>query len=293
LIIHDVLEIERIFIHYFAMNHGDLAQAETFDSLRNRIRGRFDTLSPHLQRIARTALDQPNGFALNTIAVIASEIDVQPSTLIRFAKEFGYSGFSGMQQVFRHRLIEGAPVYREQVYEEQSTAGQSGSLANILKECIDEQIDSLRKVRQEIDPRALSRALSILRDADHIYVAGLRRSRPIATYLAYGLVRSEHKCTLLDFGGGMAEQQIANMDSRDLLVGIAFTPYSPPVVDVVRDAHLRGRSVITLTDTPSSPLAHNSTETFFVDNGTHGQFRPIAGAIGLVQSLIVSLLTNT
>lgn len=266
--------------------------AETYDSLRNQIRDRFDVLSPHLQRIARTALDQPNGFALNTIAVIASEIEVQPSTLIRFAKEFGYSGFSQMQQIFRHRLIEGAPLYREQVYEERTAVSRPDGLGTVLRECIDEQIASLQKIHSDIDLEHLADALVMLQAADHIYVAGLRRSRPIADYLAYGLVRSEYKCSLLDFGGGMAEQQIANMGNRDVLVGIAFTPYSPPVVDVVRDAHLRGRSTITLTDNPSSPLAQNATVSFFVDNGIHGRFRPIAGAIGLIQTLIVSMQTD-
>lgn len=266
------------------------AEAETFDSLRNRIRDRFDSLSPHLQRIARTALNQPNAFALSTIATIATQIAVQPSTLIRFAKEFGYGGFSDMQQVFRHRLIEGAPLYREQVYEEKATALVSGGLADTMGECIEEQITALRKVRADTDANAFSRALSMLRNAGHVYIAGLRRSRPIATYLAYGLTRSEHRCSLLDFGGGMAEQQVANMGSDDVLVGIAFTPYTPVVVDVVRDAHLRGRSIITLTDTPSSPLAQNATVSFFVDYGDHGSFRPIAGAIGLVQAIVVSLL---
>src|SRR3954468_10279660 len=90
---------------------------ETFDSLRARIRARHDGLSPHLQRLARSALEDPNGFALRTIAEIASEARVQPSALIRFAREFGYDGFSAMQQVFKLRLIEGASIYREQVYE--------------------------------------------------------------------------------------------------------------------------------------------------------------------------------
>lgn len=262
---------------------------ETFETLRNRIRDRFDSLSPHLQRIARASLDQPNAFALSTIATIASQTGVQHSTLIRFAKEFGYSGFSEMQQVFRHRLIEGAPIYREQVYEERSIAARPSGLAGVLHECVDEQIASLERVRS-IDPEALQRALSMLHAADHVYVAGLRRSRPIAAYLVYGLMRTEHKCSMLDFGSGMAEQQIANMGANDLLVGIAFTPYSPAVIDVVRDAHLRGRSIISLTDTPSSPLARNAEVSFLVDNETHGQFRPIAGAIGLVQTLLVGLM---
>ena len=84
-------------------------EAETFDGLRQRIRDRFPLLSPHLQRIARASFEEPNGFALNTTAKIAGDLEIQPSTLIRFAKEFGYSGFSDMQKVFRQRLIEGAP----------------------------------------------------------------------------------------------------------------------------------------------------------------------------------------
>ncbi|MDZ4367183.1 MAG: hypothetical protein U0987_09195, partial [Afipia sp.] len=89
---------------------------ETFEALRQRLRNRFDQLSPHLQRIARFALEKPNDFALNTVVVIAGDLEVQPSTLIRFAKEFGYRGFSELQRVFRLRLIEGAPRAREEVF---------------------------------------------------------------------------------------------------------------------------------------------------------------------------------
>src|SRR5690606_39701242 len=89
--------------------------------LWSRIRARFETLSPHLKRIARAALEQPNVFALSTIASIAGELEVQPSTLIRFAKEFGFAVFSDVQRIFRHRLIECAAEMREQVYEKQSS----------------------------------------------------------------------------------------------------------------------------------------------------------------------------
>ena len=265
---------------------------ETFESLRERIRDGFETLSPHLQRIARLALDQPNQFALQTIAVISKSLDVQPSTLIRFAKEFGYDGFSGMQQVFKLRLIEGGPVYREQVYEERSTSTRGGDAGVILNDCVAGMISSLEQLRNDVRPEDLAHAVDLCLSARHIYVAGLRRSRPITTYFAYGMTRVERKCSLLDFGGGMAGQQVANMGHQDLLLACAFTPYSPPVVDVVRDAHFRGLTIIGITDTPSSPLARNSTVSFCVDTEVTGQFRPISGAIGLVQAIIVGLSTK-
>ncbi|MEX0956710.1 MAG: MurR/RpiR family transcriptional regulator [Rhizobiaceae bacterium] len=261
---------------------------ETFEALRSRIRGRFETLSPHLQRIARAALEQPNVFALSTIASIAGELDVQPSTLIRFAKEFGFTGFSEVQRIFRHRLIEGAADMREQVYEKQTTRPPA-NIGAILEGSIAALAASLEELKGSVSTDDLQQAVAALHKAGHVYIAGLRRSRAIATYMAYGLTRSERPCSLLDFGGGMAAQQVANMAPNDVLVAIAFPPYSEPVVDVVVDAHLSGKQVLAITDAPQSPLARHAKLAFFVDNAATGQFRPISGAIALVQTLVAGL----
>ncbi|GGK20616.1 MurR/RpiR family transcriptional regulator [Salinarimonas ramus] len=260
---------------------GEMDRNESYDSLRARLKARYDDLSPHLQRLARLALDDPNFLALQTITAIAARASVQPSTIVRFAKEFGYDGFSGMQQVFKLRLIEGAPVYRERVF---------GEVAPIegdrLARCADALIASLERLKATTPRERIARAVEILARADFVFVAGLRRSRPVSAYLAYGLSRLERRCAVLDFDGGMAGQQVANMRQGDVLCAIAFAEYSPVVVDAVRDAHLRDIPVVAITDTDSSPLALNASVHFVVDDDAHGAFRPISGAIGLVQTLI-------
>jgi len=265
------------------------APQETFEALRQRLRNRFDQLSPHLQRIARSALEKPNDFALNTVVGIAGDLEVQPSTLIRFAKEFGYRGFSEMQRVFRLRLIEGAPRAREEVFARQAAPQQANDYGALLNGCVDALIASLEDLRRSVSPEALDKGTQMLRQAEHVYIAGLRRSRPIATYLAYGLTRCERQCSLLDFGSGMAAEQIATMRSSDLLVAIAFTPYTQSVIDITLDTHLSGKRILVLTDVPESPLARHADLAFLVDNSTTSQFRPISGAIALVQTLITGL----
>jgi DNA-binding MurR/RpiR family transcriptional regulator len=262
---------------------------ETFETLRLRIRERFDGLSPHLQRIARASLDGPNAFALKTIATISSELEVQPSTLIRFAKEFGYPGFSDLQKVFRLRLIEGAAPVREKVYSENEGLAAQPDLVNMLDKCVEAHILALRDLRKSVSKKTLTEAVHLLREARHIYVAGLRRSRPIATYLAYGLTRSERQCSLIDFGGGMANQQAANMGAEDLLVAIAFPPYSQPVVDLVADVALSGRRILAITDSADSPLTRHATASFQLGASAKSQFQPISGAIGLVQVLVTAM----
>lgn len=262
---------------------------ETFEMLRARIRERYDDLSTHLQRIARASLDEPNAFALKTIATISSEVGVQPSTLIRFAKEFGYPGFSNLQKVFRLRLIEGAAPVRETVYSEAESQPAPADLAEILDKCVEAHILALQGLRRSVPKKTLVQAVCLLRGARHIYVAGLRRSRPIATYFAYGLTRSERQCSLIDFGGGMAGQQAANMGANDLLVAIAFPPYSQPVVDLVADVALSGRHTLSITDTRDSPLARHATASFHIGASARSQFQPISAAIGLVQALVTAV----
>ena len=264
---------------------------ETFDALRQRIRDRFAGLSPHLQRIARASLEEPNSFALNTTPVIAEALGIQPSTLIRFAKEFGYSGFSDLQKVFRQRLIEGAATVREQVMERGETASPHDIRA-ILEETAQAHAAALQRLTETCDIDAMAQAVEMLRGARHVYVAGLRRSRPIADYLLYGLMRGERACSLLDFAGGMAGPQTSTIGPDDLLAAIAFTPYSKPVVDAVMDAHVSGRRILAITDNPDSPLARCSQVALFVESDATSRLQPISGAVALVHALLTAVTTG-
>ena len=66
--------------------------------------------------------------ALDTVARWRRGAGVQPSALVRFAQALGYDGFSGLQRVFRGRLVErsnhspGLRNYRERI--EAFRAGQ-------------------------------------------------------------------------------------------------------------------------------------------------------------------------
>ena len=257
----------------------------TFDTLRQRIRDNFQNLSPHLQRIARASLDDPNTFAISTTSKIAESLSIQPSTLIRFSKEFGFQGFSDLQKVFQQRLIEGEATTREQVLSETTTAPKE--VEDVLGNVVSASIDSLERLRGGANAGNIANAVELLRTAKHVYVAGLRRSRPVADYLVYGLLRTERPSSLLDFAGGMAGPQISTIDNSDVLVAIAFPPYSTPVVNAVMDAFVSGKKTIVITDDPESPLARNSQISLLVDADAKAPFQPMSGPMGLVQALLI------
>jgi DNA-binding MurR/RpiR family transcriptional regulator len=72
----------------------------------------FSLLSKCLKQIASYALDNPSEMALETIASVAPRAGVQPSSLIRFAKVFGFSGGSEMQRVFASASPTPCPTTR-------------------------------------------------------------------------------------------------------------------------------------------------------------------------------------
>ena len=262
-----------------------------FDRLRETLQHRFEELSPHLQQIAQFALGDPNRFALQTVAEAARETGVQPSTLIRFAKTFGFSGFSEMQQVFRLRLIEGATSFRDQIHEHRGKleAAADDDPAAILRGFADASVLALDQLKADADNEMLRQAIHMMDNADSIYVIGQRRAFPVAAYLAYGLVRLEYRCHLLDSVGGMLPQQVATIGTDDLLVAVSFAEYAQPVVDVVSDAHIRNIPVLAITDSMASPLARNSDLYFLLRDAEVHRFRPLAAPIVLAQSLIIAL----
>jgi len=267
------------------------APPASFDSLRAAIHDRYERLSPHLQRIARFALDDPNRFALGTVAGIALATDVQPSSIVRLAQAFGYRGFSEMQRIFKVRLIEGAPDYRERILEERRAAApaQGDDPLALLHEFADANAQTLAELKTAVTRASLCGALELIRNARDIYVIGLRRAFPLAAYVFYGLVRSEFRCHLLDAVGGMVPQQVATMTANDLLIAIAFAEYAPLTVDVVKDVHIRGIPTLAITDTAFSPLARNSRLAFTIRDPDIHPYRSLAAGMCLVQTLIVAL----
>ncbi len=84
-------------------------------------------------------------------------------------------------------------------------------------------------------------------------------------------------------------QQAAAIGSEDLLVGISFAEYAPPVVEVVQDAQIRGVPTLTITDALVSPLAKNATVTFILRDVDVHRFKPVAAPMTLIQSMIIAV----
>ncbi|MEO5769502.1 MAG: MurR/RpiR family transcriptional regulator [Polyangia bacterium] len=267
-------------------------RAENYDDLRKAIVDRFPVLSKCLQQIASYALDNPSEMALETIASVAPRAGVQPSSLIRFAKVFGFSGYSEMQRVFRLRLTDAMPDYKERLrlLGDERADGQGKDITSLLEQFVQADIVALQcLLKQERTGELLERAIELLAGAETVYLVAHRRSFPLTCYLSYAMSQLHLRNVLVDGVGGMFFQQVSHATSRDVVLAVSTKTYSPDVVQVVRETSQRGVPVISITDSPLSPLAEHATVNLEVQQASVLMFRSLAVPMTLAITLIVGL----
>ncbi|WGF87096.1 MurR/RpiR family transcriptional regulator [Marinivivus vitaminiproducens] len=259
----------------------------SYGQLHDAIAARQDTLSARLRQIAVFALAEPNTIAQDTVKTIALQIGVPPSAVIRFAKAFGFEGFSDMQRVFQTRLLDQGPSYRARLRIMEAHAPSDGH--TILGHFVEAGKSALDHLREDIASGPFERTIELMNDAEIVHVMAQRRAFPVAAHLAYSLAHLGRRARLIDGLGGMTFQQAMTMTTGDVLLAVSFAPYAPDTLDIVRMAGQGGVPVIAITDTPSSPLTPLATVALEVRDVNVQSFRSLTAPMCLATSLVVAL----
>jgi DNA-binding MurR/RpiR family transcriptional regulator len=260
-----------------------------FPSLKALIAARAPDLPRRLTQIATYALDNPDEIAFGTVSTIAEQAGVQPSTLVRFSQSMGYQGFSDLQEVFRSRLRDRILNYDERIAQLREHAINASKSNVIFHGFTDAAEKSVAALREKLDPQALDRAVAMLAEAEVIYLIGLRRSFPISSYMAYAFGKLGVRSILVDGVGGLAPEQFAQATVRDAVLAISFTPYASETVSLVQAARARKVPVVSVTDSPFSPLAQAADCWLEASEANFEGFRSMAATLTLAMTLTVAI----
>jgi DNA-binding MurR/RpiR family transcriptional regulator len=242
-----------------------------------------------LTQVASFALEYPDEIAFGTVSSIAQLADVQPSTLVRFSQAMGYQGFSEMQEVFRSRLRDRILTYDERIEQLRAHALEQSASNVIFQGFCDSTEKSIAALREKLAPADLDRAVEMLARADTIYLIGLRRSFPIASYMAYAFGKLGVRSILVDAVGGLAAEQITFATPRDAVLAISFTPYASETIGLAQQVAARQVPVIAITDSPFSPLAKIAGLWIEVVEANFEGFRSMAATLTLAMTLTVAV----
>lgn len=264
----------------------------TADQLMQRISEEYEGLSKQLKVIAKYIEEHRNTLVLERITDIAHACEVQPSAIVRFAQRFGFSGFSDMQALFRDSFAPAqGNVNNYQKRIRTVIASQNTPLSNteLTQSFLSACQQGLDELSQSLDPEAIDAAVELLYKAENIYVVGVRRMFPIASYVCYALQHTQKRVHLISGLGGMYHDQVRSIRENDLMIAISFQPYGRETRYCARVAAQNKAKLLVISDSKMSPLARNATTVLTVKEGTAFAFRSMSSTISLCQALFIAL----
>ncbi|MBZ9865928.1 MurR/RpiR family transcriptional regulator [Mesorhizobium sp. CA15] len=255
---------------------------QTYEELRAVLASGTVHFPKRLRQVAIFLWQHPSEVALGTIAQVADQAGVQPSTLVRFAQIFGYSGFSDFQLLFKDRMKGSWPDTQGG----QDKAAEPNANLHFLNGMIGACQTSLGRIGNDFDIAAFETMIDHLAAAELIYVIGSKRAFPVTTYLSLTLSQQGVRNVLVDNVGSTALDQVGCITPRDAVLAVSFSPYNSITPDLVAVAHERKARILTITDSTFSPLAKLSDTWLEVVEQDFGGFRSLAASLAVGMALV-------
>lgn len=259
----------------------------TYEDLRAVLASGAARFPKRLRQVAIFLWQHPSEVALGSISAVADQAGVQPSTLVRFAKLFGYAGFSDFQELFKAHV---------------KGSGRNGSVnggrardnadLHFIRGLVGASNASLGRIDDDFDLASFERMIAILSRAGLIYIVGSKRAFPVTAYISLTLSQQGVKNVLIDNVGSTAFDQIGCLGPGDAVLAVSFSPYNSITPDLVAAARTRKARIVSITDSALSPLVKLSDAWLEVIESDFAGFRSLAATLAVGMALAHGIMAR-
>lgn len=266
----------------------DQLAPRSLQELTERLQADFVDMPPQFQIGARYLLDNPSEVPVSSMRKIAQKAGVQPATLVRLAQSLGYKGWTGLKDVFVHSLHAESHAYALQARRVVRRRNQPDRMAKAVQA----QALNVQKLT-ELNGDRMKRAVDILVKARRVYVAGFRASYASAFTFHYLYRFFRPSVTMMRSEAGTFEMELRTLRSGDVIVLIAFAPYSQEIVQVYEAARKTGCKILSLCDSPVAPIALEADCNLLFSTEMPSFFPSCTASVALVEVLVEQVLART
>ncbi len=253
--------------------------------LSERIRLKSPEFSKGQRAIARYIEEHADKVAFMTASRLGKTVGVSESTVVRFATEIGYSGYPALQQAMQEMI-------RSKMTSVQRLEMTSANISptQLLDAVLEQDIDILKRTKENMDQEAFYRAADALTKARRVYVLGAGSSLALATFLAHYLRLVFGTVQLIEaVSEASILQQIVRVGEGDAIIAISFPRYSKKAVKALQYASDKGAATVAVTDSPLSPLAQYAAHLLLARSDMVSFVDSLVGPLSVLNALIVSV----
>jgi DNA-binding MurR/RpiR family transcriptional regulator len=224
-------------------------------SLAVRIRGLLPSLSRAEQRVGTVIVEEAATAAAMTITELARRAGTSETTVIRFCRAIGVSGYPEL----RLTLAAEAGRARDDRLGETvgGDIGRSDDLAQVVRIIAHAAARAVQDTAAQLDLEALERVVAAIAAARRVDVYGAGASGLAAQDLQHKLHRIGLTASAWP-DPHLALTSAARLGPDDVAVGISHTGTTVDTIEPLAEAGRRGATTVAVTNFPESPLARGA-----------------------------------
>lgn len=256
-------------------------------NLQEKIVSQFSSLSPELQRAAEFSLQNANKLVVQSMRTFAAEGSMKPATLMRLAQRLGYQGWGEL----KNAVINDMGLCGDTYVSKAEKLIAKGTQSELYNEVFQAHQSNLMFTQTE-NQQKMQQAVTLLDEAEHVYICGFRASFPVAWSLYYVYRLFNRQVSLIDGLASNIEVFTRELSASDCILLTSFAPYSRESLGVLDAAVKSGAQIIAITDSPVSPLAQAATCSLLFSVDSPSFFPSVLSGMGLAECLLAMLVAR-
>ena len=250
------------------------------------LRRRYDGLTQSQKRIAEYVVEHSQAVAFSTVDQMAAQLDVNPSTIVRFTYRLGLNGFPDLQERMRE-LVRGQLSRTGDPINESQAAGHLGGTG--FGASLSRDWQNLHRTIAGLDADAVDSAVNILARARRVYVVAGFSTFPIAQYFALILDRLRTDISLLASNDAFATPRLVEMKPEDCVLAFTFPRHASATHRIVMWAKENKAKVIAVTDSPISAVGQIADVVLLAASTGAGMQNSLVAPMAVANALLNGL----
>lgn len=213
-------------------------------SLVTKIGKQINQMTKSQKKVANYLLFNMDKLLFFTADELAKAANVSTATVVRFARELDFEGYTDMQKAARLRFHD-----REEEPEDlPQSSPEEDSSEYLLEKSFRQDIQNLKRTFQDLSREDLERACTLLKTSRRVYLVGMRISRSMATYayINWGMLRKG--VHLIHNEGLDYAEELIEINSEDLIVAFWAPRYNRATYQMLSHAKRQKASVLLITN---------------------------------------------
>lgn len=216
------------------------------ETISQLIREHYDELSKGCKKVASYILDNFSSAALLSSTELAEKVNVSDTTVVRFSKALGFSGYTEFKKELRS-------VYVGTLYDDlhDMNLNQNNQYVSNYLHSIEEDLQDFIKT---VDYKLIETIAKRLLSSRQVYIGGLGSDAVVAKFLCSYMIKMGFTPTLLVEEGHTLREYLLNISEQDTLLMCSFPKMFKDEYRMAQLAKQSGATLITLTDSERTSL---------------------------------------